>query len=509
MTHTKTIFISAYRSVTVRHILYSDIFRELKSSGARLVVFLKEGELDYYRQRLDDDSVILEPVHFDAAMAQMRANQISMFFIILRKCFSGTAPGYGNPTDEFRIYQYGRQMSGGPRGRLLFQVIKVLAKLGSKSLVVRRSIVRLESFLFPGRMYDRYFEQYKPQLLITSSVGNMIDPYFMRAATRHGCRVVSVIHGWDNPSTKDYRGAEPDYVVAWNEIMKREVNVYHDIPSDRIYLGGIAHWDLYFDGRLSHGSKQQFLESNGLSEERKTILYTTSSWKKNPNTFDVIEQLLRAIKEDRLLSPCQLLVRMHPSYLMNSREGGERVLDSYEERIETLQRDYGDLVSFRPPKMTLLGDDIEMTVEDMHYLAETLYHSDVLLNEYSTVTFEAAIFDLPIINAALYNYRDTDKPASFEETLTHVKRMLQYGATRNAYSFEQLVEFINYYLEDRSRDQDKRRNLVDQEISTNRGCAGRAIGKYILSLAGIGDDTETPPPREEGRSATIPMKHGH
>ncbi len=483
-----TIFVSAYRNFALRYILYTDILKELNRSGVRIVVFLRDNDLDYYRERLGDKNVIFEPVLFETAMQQLRSGHISKTFVVARKCMSGSKSGWENSTDQFRLYQYGREFSGSPRAKLNFLLIRALATIGKRVATVRKGMVALESRIFPGKMYDGYFEKYNPQMLITSSLGYMIDPYFMRSAKRHGCKVVSIIHGWDNPTTKDYRGANPDHVIVWNEIMKREVNVFHDIPKDRIHVGGIAHWDLYFNGRHKRRSREQFLESNELSKNRKTIFYATSSFRKNRNTFEVIERLLQVIREDRFVMPTQLLVRLHPHYLLKVKGQESQVIEKYKTRIDGLRREYGDLVSFKPPMMKVLNDDIDMPVEDMHYLAETMHYSDVLLNEYSTMTFEGAIFDLPVINVALYNYKDTDKPASYEENLTHVKRMLQYGATKNAYTIDQLLEYIDYYLDDPSRDRDKRKNLVDQEVTTNRGCAGESIGKWLLSLAGVTND---------------------
>ena len=483
MTTHPTIFISPYRNVSIRYILYSDIFKELKKKDVRIVVFLKDNDLEYYRGRLGGENVILEPVLWDTALRLLGGNCIQRFFVLVRKCMSGSEPGYKNTTDKIRLYQYGRQMSRSRSGSLEFPLVRLVATTGKRVPAVRKAIVSLESRLFPGKMYDQYFEKYNPQMFIVSSLGYMIDPYFMRAAKRHGCKVISVIHNWDNPTTKDYRGAEPDHVIVREEIMKREVSVFHDIPNEKIHVGGIAHWDFYFNGQFKPVSREEFLKSNGLSKDRKVIFYGTSNSRNYPRTFDVIEQLLEAMENDRFLFPAQLLVRLHPGYMEKVGGSSGQVLDRFKIRIETIRRKYGDLVSFTAPMVKVLNDDVDLPVEDMYRLAETLYHADVLLTEYSTLEIEAAIFDLPVVNVGLYNYRDTEKPISwYVENCTHLQRLLKPGASKSAYTIEQLFEHINYYLEDRSRDSESRRKLVDQEITTNRGCAGRKIAEYIYGL---------------------------
>ena len=72
-----TIFISAYRNFSIRHILYSDIFKELKNSGSRIVVFLRDNDLDYYREKLGDENVVFEPVLYDRAMGSVPVQPVA------------------------------------------------------------------------------------------------------------------------------------------------------------------------------------------------------------------------------------------------------------------------------------------------------------------------------------------------------------------------------------------------------------------------------------------------
>ena len=483
MTTQATIFISAYRNSSIRYILYSDIFNELRASGFRLVVFVKDNDVQYYREAFKDENVVVEPVLYDAAMREVRSNQLSRWFVLLRKCMSGRDKGFENKTDQVRVEIYRRHYSGTWKAMLVHRSATLLAALGSRVKLVRRALANVESRLFPGQMYNGLFQRYNPQLLIVGSLGYMIDPLLMRAAKRHGCTIVSIPHSWDNTSTKDYRGGDPDHVIAWNEPMKREVEVFHDVPRGRVFVGGIAHWDFYFNGRLKPTPRDEFLSANGLSNDRKIIFYGTSSHRMFTRTFDVIEELLQAMEQDAFSHPSQLLVRLHPGYLLPSRGGEGQIVDGFQDRIAAIKKRYGALVSFADPVMRVLNDDIDMPVEDMHRLADALCHSDVLLTEYSTLMIEGAIFDLPVVNVGLYNFRDGERPLSYVENFTHLRRVLKAQSTRNAYSFEQLVEHINFYLEDPSRDGDARKRLIAQEVTTSPGCAGKSIGVYISNLA--------------------------
>jgi hypothetical protein len=366
--------------------------------------------------------------------------------------------------------------------RMHWQAIKLIAKLGNRSLALRKALVALEARLAPGHLYDSYFEKYKPQMLIVSSLGYMIDPQIMRAAKRHEAKVVSIVHGWDNPTTKAYRGAEPDYAIAWNDTMSQEISVFHDIPRDRVHVGGVAHWDFYFNGSFKPGIRDDFLKRNGLSSDKRVIFYAMPGHVLFRHTFDIIEQVLHAIQSGEIRPPSQLLARFHPIYMLPTSDGKGQVIDKFKERIESIEHRFGDLIHFVEPAVTKLRDDVDQPVEDQHGLAESLYLSDVMLTEYSTTILEAAICDLPVVNISLYEFSNTDIPASVHNNYTHIKRILDSGALRTASTEGQVVDHINYYLEDRSRDRENRRKLVDSIVDHNRGVAGQDIGKYIYGL---------------------------
>ena len=482
MSDQPTVFISAYRNVSIRYILYSDIFKELKARGFRFVVFVKDNDVEYYRETLGDENVVLEPVLYDAATRELRSSRLNTWFVLLRKCMSGRGGGYENTTDQVRVEIYRRQYSGTLKARTVHRFVTLLSAVGSRLKFVRRALVGLESRLFPGHMYDSLFSKYGPRMLVVSSLGYMIDPLLMRAAKRHGCTIVSIPHSWDNTTTKDYRGGDPDYVVAWNDAMKHELKVFHDIPGERVYVGGIAHWDFYFNGQFKPTPREEFLAANGLLPERKILLYGTSSPVMFTRTFDVIEGLLRTMQQDEFVHPCQLLVRLHPVYLSRTRSHQGQIIDNFQDRIAEIEATYGELVSFSSPLVRVLNDDIDIPVDDMYRLADALSHSDVLLTEYSTLMIEGAIFDLPVVNVGLYSFMDSDRPGSYVENFTHLKRVLKVGSTKNAYSFEQLTEYINLYLEDPSRDAIRRRRLVEQEVTANPGHAGKKIAEHVSGL---------------------------
>ena len=478
-----TIFIFAVRNFSIRYMLYSDIFKTLREKGCRVVVFIKEGQLDYYREVLGGEGVVFEPALYKEARKNIKGGFLTSLFVLTRKCMHGSQGEMVNHTDQVRLFQFGEQLKDHPINRLLFTLVRACSGLGRRFAWFRKYFARLEGLLYPGRLYDAYFEKYRPELLLVSSLGYMIDPLIMRSAGRHGCDTVSIIHNWDNPTTKDYRGAEPDKAVCWNATMVKEVEVFHDLPREKLFEGGIAHWDHYFDGSIEKEPRKEYLASHGLNPENKLVFYATSSFRTFPGTFDTIERILAAAEESAFVEPFSLLVRLHPQYLRFDHSSGATVLDSFQRRMDELKERFGDLVAFTAPKVNLVGDDFDIPLSEMATLGQSLKQADLLLTEYSTVMIEGAIFDLPVINVGLSRWRDTEKPAYFAEEYTHLRRLLRHEASRNAHTFGELVEDMNLYLKDPGLDAERRKALVDAEITANRGRAGRKIGEFIYSLA--------------------------
>ena len=489
----KTILVSAYREFSIRYLLYTDILSVLKEELQTIVILVKDVDVEYYRERFLDPKIIVEPVEYQTSLKVLKGSAVSRFFILFRKIISGRDRKMINSTDESRVTLYRKEFQQkGFIQRSLFAMLVGIAYIARRSRRVRRMVARLESWIYPGRHYDKYIEKYRPSLIVTSSLGYMIDPYLMRSAKRYGVKTVSVIHSWDNTSTKDYRGADPDHVVVWNEIMRNEAHVFHDVSLDKIFLGGIAHWDDYFrENAGASESKQVLFKELGLNQCRPMIYYGTSSPKTNPDTFEIISELGNAIERGHFEARPQLLVRLHPSYLWATGADNVSYYDLFKDQIYYLSQKYLGNLIFDAPQMPRIPGGVDMPKEDLIRHMNILKHADILLTEYSTLMIEAAIFDVPIINVGYGNFRDTKTPvSSYAEGYTHIKRVLSTGACDNAYSFDQLCRLINRSLDDRGKGKREREALVTQEVTVHRTDAGRTIGKYLVNLC----DFPPPPP---------------
>ncbi|MEK9643937.1 MAG: hypothetical protein VW547_00195 [Alphaproteobacteria bacterium] len=313
------------------------------------------------------------------------------------------------------------------------------------------------------------------------------DHYVLRAAGKLGIPRAVIVLSWDNTTTRGYPGATADHVIAWSDIMKWELAELNDVPEETITVEGVAHFDHYFRPDPDY-DRAEFLESLGLDPEKRTILIATKSpncYAQNPNIAQLIAQ---AIEDRRLPEDCQVLVRVHP---LHYRYRNGRFL--YEDVLTVYRRlaDEHPSIRLNEPVITSQSVNYDMADQEILFLSRLLKSTDVLVNFFSTMNIEAAIFDVPMVNI---NFDDLpplypcerghryDIRIDYESD--HNQRIVASGGTRIADNPAEMIEQIRTYLADPGLDAEGRHKIVDREVGPNRGQAAAAIGRRILEIAG-------------------------
>ncbi|MEE9324556.1 MAG: CDP-glycerol glycerophosphotransferase family protein, partial [Dehalococcoidia bacterium] len=347
----------------------------------------------------------------------------------------------------------------------------------------RRGLVRLESRLFVPHLHRVLFKKYRPRLVITPSTGYwQLDSYIIREAKAHGARTVAVITNWDHATCKGLGGAEPDYVVAWSQIMKEELVRGHDIAKEHIFVAGVPIFDHYF---RSNGieSRESFFQRLGLDPERKLIFFPAAIMKEWPNP-QIGRTIAQAIKEKEFPYPCQLLIRLHPGYFAQNNRKAQWV-DEQLKDLQMLAKGYSE-VAINTPRILSQRLSSDMNRSEMGAMANILTHSDVVVCMFSTLNVEASIINRPVINIgflpegghAANNFYSVERA----KERTHNQRLIASGAAPLVESEAQLLDTINFYLRHPEEDAKARRHLVEQECGPSDGHAGERVGQHILSL---------------------------
>lgn len=452
----KTIFIIFSRGIVARNILRTDVFKILKEQpDLRMVLFVPRNIPDYFREECQHPRVILE-----------ESDDIA-YGIFRRKLFEPLLQNtVYTATSRFMNRYAGRvrkKRHRYPTYLFLHAVYSVISRLPA----LRTAFRFLEYKLFPDHVFDRYFDVYRPALVVATTVMSKRDIALMKSARRRGTPTVGITRGWDNLD-RLFMPFAPDKLIVQNNLMKERAAALHRVPRDRIIVAGLPQFDLYKDESI-YRAREEFLPSLGLDPRRKTILYgSEGQWA--PHDEAIVRIICRKILNNEFAFPAQLIIRPHFSDVYEHRfdefKNKPHVFLEHDYRLSHFFTDLWD-----PPRA------------EMERLANEFKHSDLLITYISTLVLEAALFDKPIINIDFYAPDEPDRGPYFGRWYgaSHYQEILETGAVKLAKSPEELTIMINNALTDPAAGRGERRRLTEVMCGDLTGNAGRRIAEVILA----------------------------
>ena len=315
----KTLFICAYREVSVRYLLYSNIYNELShDDNIRLVVLVDENNLSYFQEKFRLHNIIIEPIFYNRDLKTLKS-PLGALFATYRLLTSPKGIRGENSTKILHHFQYKKEWSKAIRGKFIFIFISILALISSRFKIIRNLMIRLEGFFFKGSEYDKLFDKYKPSMLVVSSLGSMLDSYIMNSAKRNNTKVMTVFHNWDGPTTRGYKAVDIDHAIVWNSDMSNELVDFQDIEEDNIYIGGSASYDMYFEKINNNGveDKNLFFKKYSLDLNKKIIFIAPGGQTLWPDGLEMLEGILQNIKNGTYAEDAQVILRVHPNFIEN------------------------------------------------------------------------------------------------------------------------------------------------------------------------------------------------
>ena len=382
--------------------------------------------------------------------------------------------------------------------------IKLAAGHAGTALRARRVKALIGRGLAPrgsgGRWYDlsdrlvsdpyaeRVFARHRPTLVAVSTPGLIFAEIpVLRTARRRRLKTMAVDLSWDNLTNKLFPIRRVDRLVVWNRTMRREAHELHGYGRDEVDIAGAPQFDGYFNGER-RSSRAEFCRRAGLDPARRILALTTIPAEAYPRHDIVIDRLLDAIRSGAIAPPCDLLVRLHP----------RDDLGKYARYTGTPH-----LVIEKPFRETAKSGDghgVDVMAENRRHLADTMCHSDVVINVASTIAIEASIFDTPVVNIA-FDQDDAETRPFLTSPLryysyTHYQQIVRAGAVRIAKSGAELIDLVNAYLADPSRDAAGRRRVVAEQCEFTDGRSAERLARLIAGeLVGRSIAPADPAPR--------------
>jgi len=474
----RSVFLVVPQGPAARYLLRTAVLDTLIEAGLEVVVLAPNADEEYLRRELRGRGVRVEPLRAPDAVERSR---VWKALVYLRQNTLGG--GEGTSTLRARYRNARRRLQTGQP--LVASGLDLAVRSLWRSRALRRLLLRAESLAYAPRLHDDLFDRYRPALVVTTSPGWFLaDAIVLREARRHGALTAAVVMAWDNPTSKGYRGAEVDRVLAWSEAMADELVRHHDLARQAVAVTGVASFDTYVRGDELL-SREELFRPLGLDPARRTVVFAGRSPSSYAHNLTVAETLARAVADEAWDEPAQILVRPHPIHF---RSDHRTPMDAYRDlarRYPHVVVDMPDVVSERL--------HCDLAPSDTVRFASLLHHCDVLVNVFSTTTLEAFLLDRPVVlvspaaHRALGLGEQAEDSRSFDED-DHVQATVREGAARVAGSFAEIVGLVGAYLQRPELDREARSRVAAAECGPTDGASGRRAGRVLLDVLGETSD---------------------
>ncbi len=461
----------------------------------KLLYYLLSQNLDVYiltsgpksiKRYLSEHNLNHIPVHTLETCKYDKRNQNT--FVRLFKFIRLYSLNTQTMKDNFKLQISDTKLSTNLNTKIFMFLVRILVNLSRIDIRIIKLFTYIENKIATVNGNQTFFSQYKPDVIITTSIGNFDhDDHILREAKSYSVQTITYILGWDNTSTRGHGVNLSDHIIAWSPIMKQELVDIHGIDKQRITVGGVSHYDAYKDPTYSLWSKQFLYSKYDIPDHKKLILFGTkspSSYKSNP---EIVQKICHWLNTDPELEDYILICRLHPIYFRDNRgkagthfgedwnqiseeAGANHLIIDYPEIID------GDLNYFMPStEITKLGS--------------LLMHSKISINMFSTLNLEASIFDVPCINVAFQNdnihitgFKQARYNIKVDQNKTHTQRLINTHATSVANNFNELLNELKNQIHNPTSKQSQREKLIKQECHDNLGAAGMTVARLITKL---------------------------
>ena len=471
----KTIFIVCFHLLAARNILTTDVFPIIKNRpNCRVVLFVPAYKKFFYEENYSDDNVLIEGLE-EAMLSNLASFRLFKFLS------SVLVPAYTAKLRAMEKMHKSQSLSD----YIKYFLSRLITIFLSQSKFIKNTVRKFDYYFSACGFLDKYFTQYRPDLVFVTDVFSPMDVLFVQAARRNRILSVGMVRSWDNTTTRGLMRAIPDKLIVNNEIIKEEAINLQNINTD-FFIGGIPQFDIAL--RHFESNRNSFFKKIGANPLKRLILLAPAGIVLSDTDWQVCELLRQSIIDKKLVN-VQFLIRSHPANLadlvqFNADENF--IIDRpgthfYGSRDGTFTARRNFFKKTVPVGIKLRGTEI--MPEDSLHLIESLYHTDIIIHVSSSIGLDSLVFDKPQIMIefdgwetrpyleSVRRYHDED----------HMAKYIKTGAARLAHNFAELVDLINQYLKNPRLDSEKRQMALKEQYYFVDGQSGKRIGDFVTS----------------------------
>lgn len=459
----KTVFISVSTPILIRNFLLvpGGLLDALKKiADLRIVLVVVKDAALVVEKDFGSENVVIESV--SVSWKKTLLERVGTFFTTYLNL---TELAWLEATMGVRIDV---PASGGKTHLLPFK--KLIAKTFGKSRWIRTKLApKIDDLAHRGRPYQELFQKYQPSAVFVPDIFGPQGLVLLRESKRQGITSLGMTASWDH-FPKRFEARKPDILLVWNEVLKKEAIKLQNYEPDKIFVVGVPQYDL-FTQRQYLLPREEFLKQLGLNPDKKLVSFFSSS-KRAPDDGDIVDMILQWSREGKLTAESQLYIRPYPGVV------------SDHEKFDRLEKESGVYIDW-VERQRLFGDAAHAwypTLEGMTFFMNVIYHSDVIISTYSSVSVEASAFLKPAININFDGYKKRPFRQSIKRSKykSHFNHVFSTGGVRQAESAEELLAFINEFLRNPDANRDGSIRLRDKMCWKIDGQASQRVAAKIL-----------------------------
>ena len=485
MKNVKTAALLIEQGFGARLLLQSKLLDELiKRSISPIILTSGPNTINKY---LTDKGYADIPVHpLETKLYELKKSQIISRILQFTRFLAQKSQ---TTLDHLKIEKENALLSKNTNTKIFLYIVRTVVRIAKFHHKIMFAIIRLENKLTLTHGNSIFFDRYKPDILITTSIGTFDnDAYVMREAKSRGLKILTYVLSWDNTSSKGFGTNLSDHIIVWSPQMLQDLMTLHYIPQDKISIGGVPHFDAYSKIHTELWDKDRLYSKLNIKPNKKIILFGS----KSPNNFSsnlyIARLLCELFNNDSDLQDYLIICRLHPIYFrFNRTSDGKHFGEDWNE----LQEEYGpDTIMIDYPEITDSDLNYFMSDNEILKLGSLLKHSKLCVNMFSTLNLEASIFDVPAINVCFedpdlkkVNAKIARYDIRIDERQTHNQRVINSGATKVVYSAPEFIHSIKQELQSPEAKKTARSRLVASECHTNIGTSSQCAADLIQFLA--------------------------
>lgn len=455
----RTIFLSSFHALISKNILNTDVLRILRDDrDLRVVIFVSRNKAPFFERHYAGGNVIVEGV--DAA--RIAASKANTFFSRLLFLMIDSHYLWYKRVER-------RDAAPTPLAWIKYWMYGALVKILSGSRMLNRAARFLYRACTPKDFFAVYFEKYHPDLVFSTDVFDPFDAQLLKEAEHRGVRKLGMVRSWDNCYSKGLMAVPPDHLLVNNELIEEEARTLHDIPAARITIVGLPQFDAFVNQERM--PREAFFAKIGVDPGKRLVLFAPAGALLSDTDGQICDILEKARAEGKLKSSIHFFVRNHPNHPAD--------LSRFANAPHFTVQVPGHAFDANPK-------DTELDPDDQRFLADLLYHSDVVMYVATSLSLDSTVYDKPqiIIDFDGYEKKEYTKSVARYHDEDHMKKLIATGGPRVVRDADAMIATIEAYLEDPALDREGRQRVVKEQLYRIDGKSGERVVFEILESIG-------------------------